>query len=75
MTHHIATTKRGRSRFRIIRVIGEIINELRKVVWLTRREAIYLSFLVLILAIAVGLILGAFDYGFARLVNDLFVSQ
>jgi preprotein translocase subunit SecE len=72
MTHHIATTKRSRSRFRFI---GEIISELRKVVWLTRREAMYLTFLVLVVSIVMGLILGVFDYGFARLVNDLFLGR
>jgi len=70
MTQHTVTAKRGRSRFRFI---GEIISELKKVVWLTRREAIYLTVLVLIVAIVIGLILGVFDYGFTRLVNDLFL--
>lgn len=69
MTHHIVTTKR---RFRFI---GEIIAELRKVVWLTRREAAYLTILVLIVAIIVGLVLGALDYGFTRLVDGLFLGR
>ena len=72
MTHHTATTKRSRSRFRFI---GEIISELRKVVWLTRREAMYLTFLVLVVSVVMGLILGVFDYGFARLVNELFLGR
>ncbi len=74
MTHHTTTAKakRGRLRFRLI---GEIISELRKVVWLTRREAMYLTFLVLIVAVTAGVLLGAFDYGFARLVNDLFIGK
>jgi len=72
MTHHTATTKRSRSRFRLI---GEIISELKKVVWLTRREVIYLTFLVLVVAIVAGLILGLFDYGFARLVDELFLGR
>jgi preprotein translocase SecE subunit len=67
MTHRTAK----RSRFRLI---GEIIAELKKVVWLTRREAAYLTFLVLVVAIAVGLILGAFDYGFTNLVNEFFLG-
>ncbi len=66
MTHHTPTTKRGSSRFRLV---GETISELRKVVWLTRREVIYLTTLVLIVAIAAGLVLGAIDIGFARLVE------
>jgi len=70
MTH--STTKRSGSRFRFI---SEIIAELRKVVWLTRREATYLTVLVLIVAIAVGLILGAIDFGFTNLVDKLFIGR
>jgi len=65
------TTKRSGSRFRII---GEIIAELKKVVWLTRREVVYLTFLVLVVAVTVGLILGAIDYGFTNLVNKLLLG-
>jgi len=70
MTH--PTTKRSGSRFRFI---SEIIAELKKVVWLTRREAAYLTVLVLIVTIAVGLFLGAIDYGFTNLVDKLFIGR
>jgi len=70
MTNPIA--KRSRSRFR---AISEIIAELRKVVWLSRREAAYLATLVLIVAVIVGLILGAIDYGFTALVDKLFIGR
>ena len=70
MTHH-TTTKRTGSRFRFI---GEIIAELKKVVWLTKREAAYLTVLVLIVSITVGLVLGAIDYGFTNLINKLFLG-
>ena len=70
MTHHSGTTKRSRFRF-----IGDTIAELKKVVWLTRREAAYLTFLVLVVTIAVGLILGATDYGFTNLVNKFFLGR
>jgi len=69
MTHYI--TKPSRSRFRRI---GEIIAELKKVVWLTRREVAYLTFLVLVISVTVGLILGAIDYGFSNLINKLFLG-
>ena len=72
MTHHTPTTKRSGLRFRFI---GETISELKRVVWLTRREVIYLTTIVLITAIAAGLVLGAIDYGFARLVNELFLGR
>jgi preprotein translocase subunit SecE len=44
------------------------------VVWLSRREAAYLTGIVLIVAVTVGLILGVIDYGFTRLVNDVFLG-
>ncbi len=70
MTRHSPTTKRsGSSRFRFF---SETVTELKKVTWLTRREAAYLAFLVLIVSIAAGLILGAIDYGFTGLVETIF---
>ena len=68
MTHR-ATAKRSRFSF-----IGEIIAELKKVVWLTRREATYLTFMVLIVAIIVAILLGAFDFGFTNLVDKFFLG-
>ncbi len=64
------TAKKG-SRFRFI---GDIIAELKKVVWLSRREALYLTALVLVVAVSVGIILGAIDYGFSFLVDKLFIG-
>jgi len=72
MTSRRATTKRSGSRFKLI---SETIAELKKVVWLTRREVAYLTVLVLIIAIAVGIFLGIIDYGFTRLVNDVFIGR
>jgi preprotein translocase subunit SecE len=69
MTH--PATKRSGSRFRFF---GDIIAELKKVVWLTRREAIYLTALVLIVTIAAGLFLGGIDWGFSRLVDIIFLG-
>jgi len=71
MTYRSSAAKRSGPRFRFI---GETIAELKKVVWLSRREVAYLTMLVLIVAIAVGLVLGVIDYGFTRLVNDIFLG-
>ena len=68
MTHR-STSKRSRFSF-----IGETIAELKKVVWLTRRETVYLTFMVLVVAIIVALILGAFDYAFTNLVDKFFLG-
>jgi preprotein translocase SecE subunit len=71
MTHQANTKRRG---FRLFNYVGEIINELKKVVWLTRREIAYLTGLVLIITIIAGIFLGALDFGFTELVNKVFVG-
>ncbi len=72
MKRRVATSKPKGSRFRFI---GETVSELRKVVWLTRRETIYLTTLVLIVSIAAGVVLGVLDYGFTGLVNGVFLGK
>jgi len=71
MTQQTAIVKRATSRFKFI---SEIIAELKKVVWLSKREAAYLTTLVLIVAIIMGLFLGALDYGFTQLVDKIFLG-
>jgi len=66
MKRQTVTAKSSRSR---LRFFGETISELKKVVWLSRREVIYLTTLVLITAAVAGAFLGVLDYGFTRLVN------
>jgi preprotein translocase subunit SecE len=70
MAQSSGTVKRSRFRF-----FGEIIAELKKVVWLSRREVVYLTFLVLVITVAVGLILGAADLGFSHLVSNFFLGK
>ena len=60
---------------RLVRYVSEIINELKKVVWLTRRETAYLTALVLIVAVSSGVLLGLLDYGFTNLVNRVFLGK
>jgi len=63
------TPKRSRFAF-----VGDIIGELRKVVWPTRREAMRLTVMVLAVCVVVGLLLGAIDYGFSELVAKVFLG-
>jgi preprotein translocase subunit SecE len=67
MTQHAAKPRFG--------FITETIAELKKVVWLTRRETIYLTALVLIVTIAAAVVLGAIDYGFSRLVDTVLLGR
>ena len=72
MTQPTAAKKKG---FRLFNYIGEIVNELKKVVWLNRREAAYLTGLVLLVTIIAGIVLGALDFGFSALVDKLFIGR
>ena len=65
----VRTTKRLRFRF-----IVETVSELRKVVWLSRREVVYLSALVLVISVAAGFLLGVLDYGFSGLIEKVFLG-
>jgi preprotein translocase subunit SecE len=49
--------------------IGEVVAEIKKVTWLSRREILNLTIMVLIVAIVVALILGGVDYGFSYLIQ------
>ncbi len=63
-----ATKRRG------FKYISDIIAELKKVVWLSRREVAYLTVIVIIVVLAVGVVLGIVDYVFTQLINRLFLG-
>ncbi len=67
-----APKKKG---FFLIRYFSEILNELKKVVWLTRREVAYLTGMVLLITVIASAVLGTLDYAFSQLVGRLFVGQ
>ncbi len=70
MTQPTVAKKKG---FRLVSYISEIINELKKVVWLNRREVVYLTGLVLLVTVVAGIFLGALDFGFSALVDKFFL--
>ena len=47
----------------------ETIGELRKVVWPTRIEALRLTWIVIIVIVVMGALLGALDFGFTKLIG------
>ena len=61
-----AVKKPDKQRFKFV---SDIISELKKVTWPTRREAIYLTTLVIIFTVVVAAILGVIDYGFSKLIK------
>jgi len=62
-------TAKGPIISRLGRYFREVIGELKKVVWPTREETRRLTIMVIIVAVVVGLFLGAIDLGFTHLVN------
>jgi preprotein translocase subunit SecE len=66
----IVTKKRSRFAF-----ITDIIGELRKVTWPSRRDTVRLTIMVLIVCIVVGIFLGGLDYVFSELVAKLFLGK
>ena len=73
MATRVATAKPAGNRF--TRFFGGIWSELKKVVWLSRREAAYLTMLVLLVTIAVGIVLGACDYAFSTAIDKLLIGR
>jgi preprotein translocase subunit SecE len=51
--------------------VSEVVAELRKVTWPTRKEIVYLTFIVLLLAAICGTVLGLFDMGLSWLVEQI----
>ena len=56
----------------VVNYISETISELRKVTWLHwPGELLYLSGMVLLVAVVVAIILGGIDFGFSELIKAL----
>ena len=58
----------------VVRFFSETFAEMKKVTWLSRRETAYLTGLVLLVAIAAGVVLGLFDWGFSQIINKLILG-
>src|SRR5579871_6101656 len=58
---------------RIVRFIDESQAELRKVTWPTRDQTINLTIVVITVCVFIGLLLGAVDYVFQLLVQQLII--
>jgi preprotein translocase subunit SecE len=56
------------------RFIADIIAELRKVTWPTFTETRYLTMVVAIVAVVVGLFLGVIDLGFGWVIEQVFFN-
>jgi len=73
---HAAPRREGRSGLAAVaswrpRFFMDIINELRKVVWPSRQDTVHLTFVVVIVSLMVGAVLGGIDIGFGWLIDNL----
>ncbi len=68
----MAAPRAPRARKVRLKFFGEVISELRKAVWPTRQEATRLTIMVIVVAVAMGLFLGAVDYGFTQMARLFF---
>ena len=71
MTSQGAVAKKSNPRFKFV---SETVAELKKVVWLNRREVLYLTTIVVIVIVIVGAFLGLIDYGFSKFINGIFIK-
>ena len=56
---------------RIIKFLKEVRIELSKVTWPTRRQAIYMTGIVVLFAVIIGLFVSGVDFGFTKLIQFL----
>jgi len=55
-------------------LFSDIISEMKKVTWLSRHELMYLTGLVILVTVIMALLLGILDFGFTKLVNEVFIG-
>ena len=65
-----ATTS-GRRRLRAPLWVQDIVSELKKVSWPTREETVYLTTVVIIVSVTVGILLGGIDLFFNWFIDRL----
>ena len=68
-----AQQRRG-FRLKVPGFLEEIFSELKKVTWPTRQETAYLTTVVIIVAVAAGIVLGLVDIVFSWLIDQLLLN-
>lgn len=67
-------TAKRRFRLKVPNWLEEIISELKKVTWPTREETAYLTMVVIVVALAAGIVLGVVDIFFNWLIDNLLLQ-
>ncbi|MBI2934564.1 MAG: preprotein translocase subunit SecE [Chloroflexi bacterium] len=60
---------------KLFQFFGDIISELKKVVWPTRKELTNLTLMVIVVCVVIGAFLGALDFGFFELFNKVLLNR
>jgi preprotein translocase subunit SecE len=68
------TQQRRGFRLKVPGFLEDILSELKKVTWPTRQETAYLTMVVIIVAVAAGIILGVVDVIFSWLIDQLLLK-
>jgi preprotein translocase subunit SecE len=68
-----AQQQKRRLRLRRPSWLDDIVSELKKVTWPSRDETIYLTTVVIIVSVAVGIVLGGVDFFFNWLIDRLLI--
>lgn len=55
----------------ILSFVKEVRGEFANIVWPTRRDAIRLSLIVVLVSVAIGAFVGALDFGFTNAIRAL----
>ena len=63
--------QKGLSRFRIVRYLQEMIGEVKKLTWLTKKELVSHTIAVFVFVIAMALIIYALDFVFSTGIGAL----
>lgn len=54
-----------------VRIFGEVVGELRRVTWPTKQETLRLTYMVISVAVTIGIFLGIVDLVFSRILTVL----
>jgi len=69
MSDNAKVSKLANTRKRLVRFAKDIKNELKKVIWPTRKQLANNTITVLIVCLVIGIIIWVLDFGLAKLVE------
>ncbi|HHW47503.1 MAG TPA: preprotein translocase subunit SecE [Clostridiaceae bacterium] len=69
MSENTKVSKLANTRKRFVRFAKDIKNELKKVIWPTRKQLVNNTITVLFVCLVIGIIIWVLDFGLAKLVE------